>query len=394
MKFPKNIYLLSAIAFFSSFYLYLPILTPYLQSKGLGLFEVASLSSILIGTIFFAEVPTGIIADKLGRKNSILIALLFQVIGEVVFLLGGSYSLFVLSSVIAGIGFAFQSGSLDALLYDSLKEFGAESQMKRAAGLKASWFQLGHISGAILSSLVVTRLITTQMNVAIVLTIINVTLALLISVFLKEPKLPYVSKEQNPLTILNESFKHLLASKKLQRVVLFGLFTTPFVGMLRTLHAPYFEVASINPQLLGLTLGVGGVLAVLASKYAYVLESKLGVKHASMTAAVLPAVFYLLMVVPGLMSLAPILFILNFGLIHLQDPLLVAYYNIHIPSQIRATTLSGINMLSSLYIALMGLMIGWLADISLTGSFLLIALLIAGGVFFFKLDESHVAGLN
>lgn len=391
MKLPKNIYLLSAIAFFSSLYLYLPILTPYLQSKGLNLLEVASLSSILIGTIFLSELPTGIIADKIGRKNSVIVALILQVLGEVVFLVGASYVYFVASSVIAGLGFAFQSGSLDALLYDSLKEKKAESLMKKAAGLKGAWFQAGHIMGAVLSSFVVTELITSQMNLAIIVTIINVTLALIVSFFLKEPALPYDGQEPNPISILSKSLQHLKSSKKLQRVVLFGLFTTPFVGMLRTLQAPYFELSSLDPRWLGITLGIGGLIAIGVSKNAYLFESRFGVKKASFVAALLPAFFYVLMIIPSLAVLAPVLFILNFGMIHLQDPLLADYYNINIPSNIRATTLSGINMLSSFYIAVMGLVLGAVADVSISASFVVIAVLVFIGAVVFKINKSHVS---
>ena len=37
----------------------------------------------IVGTIFLAEVPTGVIADRIGRKWSVVTALLLQTLGEV-----------------------------------------------------------------------------------------------------------------------------------------------------------------------------------------------------------------------------------------------------------------------------------------------------------------------
>ncbi|PIY80622.1 MAG: hypothetical protein COY80_02015 [Candidatus Pacebacteria bacterium CG_4_10_14_0_8_um_filter_42_14] len=390
MKLPRNVRYLSLVAFFSSFYLYLPILTIYLQRKGLSLLEVTSLTSILIGTIFLSEIPTGIIADKIGRKSSIIVALLFQLLGEIVFLFGTQYIHFAAISVIAGVGFAFQSGCIDALLYDSLIEEGKQELMKKAAGIKAFWAQTGHVLGAILSSFLLAGLEPSKIQLSIILTVVNVAIAFVSSFLLKEPKMPYESKEKSPLAVLKSSFTLINKSKKLRRIILFGLFTTPFVAFLGNFQPPYYSLAGINLFWLGITLGMGGVLAAVLSKYAYLFEKKIGMNKAIIIAVLLPAIFYFLMSSSIFFALAPVLFILNFGFIHLQDPLLADYYNIHIPSNIRATTLSSINMLLSLYIALLGLLIGYVADISVQSAFLLMGCLIFMGAIIFRINKSDV----
>lgn len=125
---------IALIAFFSSLYFYLPILTIYYQGKGLNLLQINSLLGIIIGTIFLAEIPTGLIADKVGRKISIILAMAFQLLGEVLFLSAQNYTQFIFVAIIAGIGFAFQSGCLQALIYDSLKQQNKEGEMKKNNG--------------------------------------------------------------------------------------------------------------------------------------------------------------------------------------------------------------------------------------------------------------------
>ena len=69
---------ISFVSFFSSLYFYIPVLTIYYQSKGLNFTAINSLTGILIGTIFLAALPTGVIADRIGRKPSIIVSLFLR----------------------------------------------------------------------------------------------------------------------------------------------------------------------------------------------------------------------------------------------------------------------------------------------------------------------------
>jgi MFS family permease len=126
---PKNIAILHLISFFSSLYFYHQIITLYFLQRGLNYVEINSLWGIITASKAIAEVPTGIIADKIGRKFSIIMALVLQLAGEIIFIFADRYWLFVLTSVIGGIGFAFLSGCFEAMMYDSLKKESRESEM-------------------------------------------------------------------------------------------------------------------------------------------------------------------------------------------------------------------------------------------------------------------------
>ena len=87
---------------------------------------------------------------------------------------------------------------------------------------------------------------------------------------------------------------------------------------------------------------------------------------------------------------ATLIFVLNYSSMRLQEPLLADYYNIHIKSEIRATTLSTINMFSSIYIAFMGLIIGRIADTSIPMTFIFMGLIILGGSILFRIKEVSI----
>ena len=60
----------------------------------------------------------------------------------------------------------------------------------------------------------------------------------------------------------------------------------------------------------------------------------------------------------------------------------------------RATVLSLINVISGFYVAIMGLLIGFIADISLSYSFIFMGGIITAGALYIKIDESHISVNN
>lgn len=100
--------------------------------------------------------------------------------------------------------------------------------------------------------------------------------------------------------------------------------------------------------------------------------------------------FFGLMAVTGSPWLAVTFFCLNYGSSALQQPLFDDYMNRYLPSDTRATLLSFIGMLSSLYVAVMGPIIGGIADRSLPIAFLFMGALITLGAIVFRIGDEHV----
>lgn len=73
-----------------------------------------------------SEIPTGAIADLFGKKNTLVISFLLQTLGMSILALFPHLSWVIFGALIGGIGGSFYSGTLDALVYDSLKVTGKE----------------------------------------------------------------------------------------------------------------------------------------------------------------------------------------------------------------------------------------------------------------------------
>jgi MFS family permease len=389
-----NITILHIIRFLSSLYFYHQVITLYFQVRGLSYLQINSLWGIIVGVQALAEVPTGIIADKIGRKFSIIIALALQFLGELIFIFADSYLLFVLVCVIAGIGFSFLSGCFEAMMYDSLKSQNRQHLMQKVAGLNGSFALAATMIGSVLGGFITANLKLSNFVLAIILTALFVFLSFLASFLLREPSLEYKHSSDSSLKLLKDGVNLIKTNQSLRRIILLSLLATPFINYLLNFYPPYFVKANVNGYFFGVTLAIASLLGFFTSKYAYLFEKVFGVTKGVMLAVLLPGIFYFLLAVISHSILSIVLVIFAFGSMHIQKPIFWDYLNRHIESKNRATVLSLINVISGFYVAIMGLLIGFIADISLNYSFIFMGGLITIGALYIKIDESHVSVNN
>lgn len=100
----------------------------YLGFKGMSLGQVGLLEGIFHVTSFLFEVPTGAMADLLGRKRVLLLGRLLSVVSTLMMLFSNSFPMFALSFILSAASYNLNSGSEEALVYDSMKEAGREEE--------------------------------------------------------------------------------------------------------------------------------------------------------------------------------------------------------------------------------------------------------------------------
>lgn len=122
--------------FFSARFYY-PVFALIFLDFGLTLEQFSILNAIWALTIVLCEVPSGALADTIGRRNLLITTGICMVLEMGVLLvapIGGGTWLFVfflLNRLISGFAEAAASGSDEALTYDSLKAAGQESRWAR-----------------------------------------------------------------------------------------------------------------------------------------------------------------------------------------------------------------------------------------------------------------------
>ncbi len=389
-----NTHKVALITFFSSLYLYGHVGTLYLLARNLSLFQAASIGSIIVATIFLVEVPTGIIADKIGRRKSVMIAMLLQFVGEILYIFSHSYLAFALIAVLAGVGFAFASGCIEALIYDTLPKKNKESEMKKAMGLKGAAFYLAFFFAPLIGGLIIPIFTIDRFLLTVALTALSVFIAFLISFTLQEPETKFEHDEKSPKEILKNGIRAIKKSKFLLWLLGVSTFTATFAGTLGTLFQPYFASFDISAQKMGIASALGAILASILQKNVFYLEEKLGKKLIFSISVILPGIGYALLAMAPSAATAFFAFLLTYGVSDMKNPLISSYQNGVIPAKIRATVLSLMNIATSLYVAVIGLTMGWLADKNITYSFWFAAVLIVTFSILFRVDRVILKSTN
>ncbi len=214
----KNIKLLAWFNFFTDFKLYSALAILYFTqvtgslALGMSIFSITSISNALF------EVPTGILSDMVGRKNTIVLGSIASVAYALCYALGGSYWMLVLGAVFQGLSIAFYSGNNDALLHDSLKESGKEKQYHNYLGKLSSLFQLALAVGAVLGSF----LANSSFAVVMWLSVIPQVICFFISLFMVEPHI-LLQKSTNIYAHMKDALLLFKTNKKLRLVSIAGM---------------------------------------------------------------------------------------------------------------------------------------------------------------------------
>lgn len=100
----------------------------YLAYCGLSLAQIGLLEGIYHATSILCEIPSGAVADLLGRKRSMIAGRICVAVSCMIMLFFRSFRFFALSFAIQALGNNFNSGSEEALIYDSMKYIGQEER--------------------------------------------------------------------------------------------------------------------------------------------------------------------------------------------------------------------------------------------------------------------------
>lgn len=98
--------------------LVVPVLVLALTSNGLELAQVGIVFAVYGGTTVLFELPTGGLADSIGRKPVLMMAGVLFITFDVLFLIGTTFPVFIVAGFVGGAGRALSSGPLESWYVD------------------------------------------------------------------------------------------------------------------------------------------------------------------------------------------------------------------------------------------------------------------------------------
>jgi len=291
----RNVSLFYVYRFLHNLQLWVSIWVLYLQhERGLTLTQITLMDVPFWLLIVFAEIPTGAIADRWGRKLSLLLGAFSFALAIFLFGVATNFWWLLASYLLWGLSSTLQSGADTAFLYESLAAVGREGEFRKALSRAQAVTIAASLTGALIGAPLAAA---TSLAFPIVVSAGFALLAALVVLTFREPVRHESETRLSYRSIVREAGRHALRRPPLRsmivlRAVLMGggmaamIFTQPFLashdvpvgefGVLTTLVRllsiagallAYRAVASFGEHTIfyALAAGIAGALFVLAA---------------------------------------------------------------------------------------------------------------------------------
>ncbi|MCK5940471.1 MAG: MFS transporter [Planctomycetes bacterium] len=120
-----------------------------LRERGLSFAEIGALVSIREVAVLLLEVPSGAIADTLGRRRCMVASMLGYVAFSALFWQADAFWLLAIGMLGYGVGDAFRSGTHKAMILAWLRQHDRLDDKTEVYGFTRSWSQIGSALSAL-----------------------------------------------------------------------------------------------------------------------------------------------------------------------------------------------------------------------------------------------------
>ncbi|MEA3343988.1 MAG: MFS transporter [archaeon] len=369
----KNIpkyYLFMALRY--GMFFFIPIFVLYLKTKGITMTQVMLLQAVYCIMVFALEIPTGAIADQVGRKKTIAIGSAFGAAGILYYAFAETFTGFILAEIILALGTVMISGADTSIIYDTLKILKRESHFKKIQGRANA---IGFAAAA-LASVAGGWLYTIDARLPMIAASLPFAIAVFVALSMREPAASQTATLAETISLIKTGIRFTATHKQVRWLVLYTAIYSAFSFAMFWLYQPFLIRAGISVIYFGPIFAAINLLVALGAFSSHRIENIIGEKASLVMIPALTTIA-LVLLSTGHLPLGFMAIILGQFAWGYSDPVINDYINRHIASRNRATILS-INSLSiSMAGAIVLPFIGYLVDAyTLAHAFLLSAFIL------------------
>ncbi len=288
--------------FFDGFNLVGGIFALYFASKNLDPFQISILIAIWSITSLILEVPLGAVADKYPRKYLLMIAPILTAVGFSLWLVDG-FIFYALGFVFWGAKNALQSGTLEAFLYDELKEYKREDHFQAAFGKSWSFYWFGVMLSAAAGGFIAQINFNLNIGFGVAIQI----LCLLIMATVKTVKPQKSTGETKYFKILKQAIKEVGHNRKLLIMLIFISLTFPIYGSAEEFFNLLFQSHQISLWTIGLMVAlVYGLISI--ANYSLTFFDKIKIKSLEYWLLIISGILFFIVGLTKSIFLLPLIF--------------------------------------------------------------------------------------
>ncbi|MFP7298191.1 MFS transporter [Neobacillus niacini] len=355
----KNINKLYLIIFFHNLIPAYVIERLFWEQRGMSVLMVVLCEIIYAVTIVIFEIPTGVLADKFGRKPLLVFGAILSMLELIILLFAYQFWTFTLVVSLAGISSACTSGAWNALLYDSLAAVKKQQSFEKIVGRMNSLDFAGSLIAALTGG-VLAKYYGFEFNY--ILSAISMILAFILTLLLKEPVRIVLNgeappKQKNFMFYLRGSVSIYNTNPKLVSIITHAMAIGACITYLDEFWQLYLDEIGYSVLFFGVFSAFISLARIPGNLLASLLLSYFRAESIILSILGITSVcFFVTAIFPGSFGLFMILMIfLASGVI---DPVIIGYIHHLGNSEIRATTESIQSLIESIITFTVGILFG------------------------------------
>ena len=320
----------------SAFAIWIPYWALWMSAHVASYFEFTLADvAFWVGLLVF-QLPVGVLADRLGRKWTIVLSESFRTAGILGYGLGVNLLGYVAANLVWSIGGAFSIGT-SAYLYETLMDGRQEAEFPRYIG-RNTFIQIGSNAGAALVGGLVVALTGSYQATLLIGAVVNVGAVLIAATFVE----PAVERHTEP-TALKQLGQGLRVVRRREGVaLLIGLqvFLGVALYLMTAFRSPYLAALGIAPGDIGAWVAGFLLLAAVVSAFTGAISDRLGEFRSLALLGGFAALPFFGIWIAGRTPEAVLLQAPIYVVWSLEPPLISAYLNRRLEPGQRATVLS------------------------------------------------------
>lgn len=260
--------------------LLVPVLSLLLIDKGASLSNISIIMGIYSLTVVVLELPTGILADVIGRKKIFCLSLIVALFGYSVILIGQGMIFLCIGIIFYGTSRALSSGSFDALFIDSyIETFGKDKLHKitvRLSVLDSLGLSLGALTGGVLPKFSQNLIVDSgTFDLNLVAEILLIIIVLLLSVvFISENSKSEIKKNISLKNHIKDSSLIVIKNRTIKCIFISAFATGFFLLTIETYWQPHFTSLLPDNSMYWL-LGIISFLYFASSIFGSIISEKI-----------------------------------------------------------------------------------------------------------------------
>lgn len=354
-----------------------PYLLLYLIFAGISYTEIGILYAVREAIIYVFEIPSGVFADRFGKKNELVLSFLFYIASFVMFYFAKSFVLFLFPMILFGFGEAFRSGTHKAMIMEYLDVHQVSTSKRKIYGLTRSYSNIGSTISSLFGIVLILFLpnLSFLFLVAIIPYVLDLLLILSYPDYLNQ-KVDITFSWRAFLRENINSVRYAFQTKKLRGYLLDSSSFGAVFKMLKDYIQPLIYGAGIVYVLIqshtldqnikvyiGLSYALAQLISVFVTKYAYLLRKILPTNTILQIAWLMTAVASILVgLYSGNLVIILIVFITFYISLNIRKPFMVQKIGDYTENQKRASVLSIESQMTSIMIIIFAPIIGFISD--------------------------------